>query len=187
MSRPCLPRSPCPVRRRGRDDGRPAPAGRYAGRAWPAGADPRGPPGGRRRRRSRAGRGCSVIASNGVRQANWCLGRRCKSSTAKEQATPRGSASRARLVARRAVKRRQRGRRAELLSIERCIIRSAEAFPLVEGNTGDGASGEPSSGSAVSKNSRTSARPAPGPGRARPCPCVLPRRDRNGKGDSVIR
>ena len=46
-----------------------------------------------------------VIATyNGVRQANWCLGRRCKSSTAKEQATPRSSASRARLVARRAVK-----------------------------------------------------------------------------------
>ena len=134
----------------------------------------------------RNGSGC-VLCEDGVRQANWCLGRRCKSSTAKEQATPRGSASRARLVARRAVKRRQRGRRAELLSIERCIIRSAEAFPLVEGNTGDGASGEPSSGSAVSKNSRTSARPAPGPGRARPCPCVLPRRDRNGKGDSVIR
>ena len=66
-------------------------------------------------------------------------------------------------------------------------IWSAEAVPLVEGNTGDGASGEPSSGSAVSKNSRTSARPAPGPGRARLCPCVLPRRDRNGKGDPVIR
>ena len=156
-------------------------------RAWRGAAGPHGPRGGRRRRRCVSGRGCSLLASNGVRQANWCLGRRCKSSTAKEQATPRSSASRARLVARRAVKRRQRGRWAELLSTEKCIVWSAEAFPLVEGNTGDGASGEPSSGSAVSKNSRTPARPAPGPGRARLCPCVLPRRDRNGKGDPVIR
>ena len=40
------------------------------------------------------------------RQANWCVGRRCKSSAAKEQATPRRSASRARVTARWTVKRR---------------------------------------------------------------------------------
>ena len=40
------------------------------------------------------------------RQANWCVGRRCKSSAAKEQVTPRRSASRARVIVRWAVKRR---------------------------------------------------------------------------------
>ena len=77
-----------------------------------------------------SGRGRSLVASNGVRQANWCLGRRCKSSTAKEQATPRSSASRARLVARRAVKRRQRGRWAELLSTEKMHSLECRGFPI---------------------------------------------------------
>ena len=40
------------------------------------------------------------------RQANWCLGRRWKSSAAKEQAIPCRSASRARVIARWPVKRR---------------------------------------------------------------------------------
>ena len=40
------------------------------------------------------------------RQANWCLGRRWKSSAAKEQAIPCRSASRARVTARWPVKRR---------------------------------------------------------------------------------
>jgi len=64
-----------PVRRRGRGDGRRAPAGRDVRRAWPAAAGPRGPPGGRRRRRWRAAWGCSVIASNGCSlfPVNDCL------------------------------------------------------------------------------------------------------------------
>ena len=104
--------------------------GRAGRRAWRGAAGPRGPRGGRRRRRCLSGQGCSLLASNGVRQANWCLGRRCKSSTAKEQATPRSSASRARLVARRAVKRRQRGRWAELLSTEKMHSLECRGFPI---------------------------------------------------------
>ena len=51
--------------------------------------------------------GCSGCDSlNWERQANWCLGRRWKSSAAKEQALPCRSASRARVTARWRVKRR---------------------------------------------------------------------------------
>ena len=48
--------------------------------------------------------GCDSL--NWERQANWCLGRRWKSSAAKEQAIPCRSASRARVTARWPVKRR---------------------------------------------------------------------------------
>ena len=44
--------------------GRRAAADRDAGRAWPAAAAPRWPPGGRRRRPFQAGRGYAMIASN---------------------------------------------------------------------------------------------------------------------------
>ena len=48
--------------------------------------------------------GCDSLKRE--RQANWCLGRRWKSSAAKEQAIPCRSASRARVTARWPVKRR---------------------------------------------------------------------------------
>ena len=129
-----------------------------------------------------------IATSNGVRQANWCLGRRCKSSTAKEQATPRSSASRARLVARRAVKRRQRGRWAELLSTEKMHSLECRGFPIGRRQHRRrrfwravvGLCGVKELTHACTSSTGTC-------GRARLCPCVLPRRDRNGKGVSVIR
>ena len=90
-------------------------------------------------------------------------------------------------VARRLVKRRQRGVRAGLMSIER-VIWGAEAFGLVEGNTGGGATGEPWPDPAVSKNPCTRTRLSPGPGRAPRCPrdssC---RGGRSGKVEAVRR
>ena len=67
------------------------------------------------------------------------------------------------------MKRRQRGVRAGLMSIERAIW-GAEALGLVEGNTGDGATGESWSGPTVSKTPCTHTRLSPGLGRAARCP-----------------
>ena len=61
----CRRRSPAPARHRGRRSCRRALADRDAGRAWPGGAAPHRPPGGRRRRRCLSGRGRSLLASNG--------------------------------------------------------------------------------------------------------------------------
>ena len=60
----CPRRSPDPGQPRGRGGRRRAAADRDAGRAWPAAAAPRWPPGGRRRRPFQAGRGYAMIASN---------------------------------------------------------------------------------------------------------------------------
>lgn len=68
------------------------------------------------------------------------------------------------------MKRRQRYVRAGLLSTVSQNVRGAETLDLVEGNTGDGATGEPSSGPAVSKNPCTHAHPSSGPGRGPPRP-----------------
>ena len=76
------------------------------------------------------------------------------------------------------MKRRQRGVRAGLMSIERAIW-GAEAFGLVEGNTGDGATGESWSGPTVSKTPCTHTRLSPGPHMdasvVKPRPAVLER------------
>ena len=78
--------------------------------------------------------------------------------------------SRAFVPVRVQTKRRQRCVWAGLMSTERIIVRDAEAFTSVEGNTFFAASGEAQEGPAVSKNPGTHVCNAPGPGRSLHCP-----------------
>ena len=92
---------------------------------------------------------------------------------------PRISSSRAFVPVRVQAKRRQRRVWAGLMSTERRIVRDAEAFSSVEGNTFFAAQGEAEEGPAVSENPCTHVRTAPGPGRSSTRPAVV--RGRKGK------
>ena len=115
-----------------------------------------------------------------VRQANWCFIGGASPPLRKTNHL-RIPSSRAFVPVRVQTKRRQRCVWAGLMSTERIIVRDAEAFTSVEGNTFFAASGEAQEGPAVSKNPGTHVcnapkNPgthvcnAPGPGRSLHCP-----------------